>query len=99
MSLKVLLICGHPRRDSLSAALAAAYGAGAMAAGAELRTLALADQSFSPDVVAAHINDQPCEPDLLRAQQAIAWAEHLVLVFPTWWGLYPARLKACPIAC
>lgn len=94
MSLKVLLICGHPRRESLSSSLAEAYAEGARTAGADVRTLALADLEFAPDVVEQHINDQPREPDILAAQQGIAWAEHLVLVFPTWWGLYPARLKA-----
>jgi 1,4-dihydroxy-2-naphthoate octaprenyltransferase len=93
MPLKVLLICGHPRRGSLCCALAASYAAGARIAGADVRWLDLAEQDFAVDVVAEHINQQPCEPDVVTAQGAIAWAEHIVLVFPTWWGLYPARMK------
>lgn len=33
------------------------------------------------------------EPDLVDAQQSILWAQHLVFVYPTWWGTYPALLK------
>ena len=32
----------------------------------------------------------PLPPALLPAQQAIAWAEHLVLFFPLWLGDMPA---------
>ncbi|HEX6141230.1 MAG TPA: NAD(P)H-dependent oxidoreductase [Geminicoccaceae bacterium] len=91
--LRVLIVVGHPRADSLCGSLAAAYGAGAVAAGAEIRTLRLSDLAFDPDVHAVAIRAQRLEPDLERAQRLILWAEHLVFVFPTWWGLMPARLK------
>ena len=31
---------------------------------------------------------------MIAAQEAIAWAEHLVLVYPLWLGTLPALLKA-----
>ncbi|XID96123.1 NAD(P)H-dependent oxidoreductase [Paenibacillaceae bacterium WGS1546] len=33
------------------------------------------------------------EPALLEAQEAIRRADHLVFVYPTWWGTMPAVLK------
>ena len=36
---------------------------------------------------------QTLEPDLLEAQRQIHWAEHLVFVYPVWWGGVPALLK------
>ena len=36
---------------------------------------------------------QALEPDLQAAQAQITWAEHLVWVYPTWWGAMPALLK------
>jgi putative NADPH-quinone reductase len=33
------------------------------------------------------------EPDLLESWEKIKWAEHLVFVFPIWWGGMPAMLK------
>lgn len=34
------------------------------------------------------------ESDVARAQSLIAWADHLVFIYPTWWGSAPACLKA-----
>ena len=91
--LKVLIVIGHPRRDSLSHALAEAYAQGARRAGVELRQLELAGLAFDPHVRTRHFADQLVEDDLCRAQGLIAWADHLVLVYPTWWGTMPALLK------
>ena len=93
MPKKVLIILAHPRKNSLCAALAAAYRRGAVVAGAELRELLLPDMQFDPLVRTPRPEEQPLEDDLKAAQEAILWAEHLVLVYPTWWGTYPALLK------
>lgn len=92
--LRVLLILGHPRRDSLCAALADAYGEGAARAGVELRRIDLATLSFARDVTADSPENQPLEPDLQAAHDDLAWAQHLVFVYPTWWGTMPALLKS-----
>ena len=36
---------------------------------------------------------KPASASIERAQRAIAWAEHLVIVFPLWLGDMPAVLK------
>ncbi len=33
------------------------------------------------------------EPDIVKAQKLILWAEHLVFVYPNWWGGAPALFK------
>lgn len=33
------------------------------------------------------------EEDLVKAQELIRWADHLVFVYPIWWGTMPAVLK------
>lgn len=91
--MRCLLILAHPRRDSLCAALFDACAAGAREAGVECRELILGELSFDPDVHALSPELQPLEPDLVRAQHDIGWAEHVVLVYPTWWGTFPALLK------
>lgn len=91
--MRVLIILGHPRRDSLCGAMADAYREGAERAGIEPRLLALSDLQFDPDVRVDSPEYQPLEPDLQRAQEWLAWAEHLVFVYPTWWGTMPARMK------
>jgi putative NADPH-quinone reductase len=89
----VLIILGHPQKDSFCAALAEAYAAGARDAGCEVRTLALGDLDFDPVRRTGYGEAPPLEPDLLRAQNDIAWADHLVFAYPNWWGTMPALLK------
>lgn len=90
---KILVVVGHPRRESLCAALAAAYAEAARGSGAEVEVLALADLAFDPVLRGGYAGAQPLEPDLVAAQASIAAASHLVLVYPTWWGAPPALLK------
>ncbi len=90
---KILVVLGHPRKDSLCGALAAAYVEAARGAGAEVRELTLAELSFDTVLHAGYTAEQPLEPCLAAAQQDILWAEHLVFVYPTWWGGLPALLK------
>jgi len=90
---RCLLILAHPRRDSLCGALFDACAEGAREAGAECRELVLSELHFDPDVHAVSPEQQPLEADLERAQRDIHWADHLVFVYPTWWGTFPALLK------
>jgi 1,4-dihydroxy-2-naphthoate polyprenyltransferase len=91
--MNVLIILGHPRSASLCGALADAFAMGAREAGADVRRIDLATLSFDPDVHSVSPNQQPFEADLHRARELILWAEHLVFVYPTWWGTMPALLK------
>lgn len=91
---QILVLTGHPRRDSLCAALAARYAFGARAAGHEVRTAALADLPI--DLVAPDYHAPSADqPAWIAAVQAdIAWCDHWVIVAPLWWGGVPAALKA-----
>ena len=93
MSKRILVILGHPSSDSFCAALADAYGEAARGAGHEVRELRLGQLDFDPILHEGYRQVQPLEADLLAAQQAISWAEHLVFAFPVWWGGVPALLK------
>ena len=93
MARRILVILGHPALNSLCAGMAIAYAEGAQAAGAEVRRLDLGSLHFDPLLHAGHYGEQPLEPDLQQAQADIRWAEHLVWVYPIWWGAMPALLK------
>lgn len=91
---RILVINGNPRPASLCAALGEAYAQAARAAGHEVEQVQLAALRFAPDLPEAYESLPPLEPDLQRLQQQILAAEHLVWVYPVWWGTVPARLKA-----
>ena len=91
--MKVLVILGHPRVDSLCGALADAFCDGVSSAGVTLRRLNLSELDFDPYLHMPSPNDQALEADLEQARELVHWADHLVFVYPTWWGTTPALLK------
>lgn len=93
MSKKIAVIIGHPDGDSFCSALAAAYSSGASRQGAEVRTVDLGAIAFDPSLKHGFRKRTELEPDLVAAQETIRWADHLVFVYPTWWGTMPAILK------
>lgn len=90
---KILLWLGHPNNDSLCGSLLDAYRKGAEAAGAEIRIIRLADLQFDPNLRMGFKGGQKLEPDLARFQGDLAWANHVVLALPLWWGSMPGALK------
>ena len=90
---RILLILGTPKHDSLCHALAEAYCSGARGQGHVVRQLRLGELQFDPILREGFGQQQTLEPDLLEAQRQIHWAEHLVFVYPVWWGGVPALLK------
>ncbi|MFS0725608.1 NAD(P)H-dependent oxidoreductase [Paenibacillus sp. 1P07SE] len=93
MKSKIAIITGHPDPQSYCAALSAAYGKGAGGAGTEVRHIDLSQLDFNPNLAYGYRQRTELEEDLLEAQETIRWADHLVFVYPTWWGSVPAVLK------
>lgn len=93
MSRSILILLGHPDRDSLCGALAHSYATAAGVAGHRVRLIALGELDFDPVLHHGYRQVQPLEPDLEDAAEAIRACDHLVLVYPTWWGGMPALLK------
>lgn len=91
--MNVLIILGHPRQKSFSGALADSFKKGALLAGMNVRQLVLAELDFNPNVTVISQKLQKQEDDISLSQELIQWADHLVFVYPTWWGTMPALLK------
>jgi len=89
----ILILLGHPDRDSLCGALAQRYATAATNAGHSVRLIALGELAFDPVLRHGYRQIQALEHDLQDAGDAIAACDHLVLVYPTWWGAAPALLK------
>ena len=90
---KILIINGHPDKESLCFALAESYKKGADASGIECKLVHLIDLQFNPILTYGYRVVSELEPDLIKIQQEILEADHLVIVYPNWWGTYPALLK------
>ena len=93
MPKNIVVILGHPDSRSFCKALADTYIASAKASGHEVRFFPLGALSFDPVLRQGYRSEQTMEPDLVSVQDAIRWAQHVVLVYPIWWGAMPALLK------
>ena len=89
----ILIINGHPNKDSFNFALAAAYKKGAVSSGAEIKEIVIADLKFNPNLNHGYQKRTELEPDLLDSWDKIKWADHLVWIHPVWWGGLPAITK------
>ncbi|MBX2872944.1 MAG: NAD(P)H-dependent oxidoreductase [Saprospiraceae bacterium] len=91
---KILIVNGHPDKESFNAALTEAYAKGARAqANTKVDVLYLADLTFDPILQYGYRKRTELEPDLLRAIALLKEADHTVWVYPVWWGGMPALLK------
>ena len=90
---KILIINGHPNKNSFCFGIAEAYREGASDAGAEVKEIIIRDLKFNPNLEFGYEKRTMLEPDLLAAWEKIKWADHLVWVHPVWWGGLPAITK------
>ncbi|MCR2747937.1 NAD(P)H-dependent oxidoreductase [Limnobacter parvus] len=93
MRKRILIVLGHSSEDSLCCSIANTYLKGAQAAGHDVRLLSLGKLKFDPILQNGYNAIQALEPDLVAAQESMVWAEHMVFVYPIWWGSIPAILK------
>ena len=91
--MKIFVLLGHPDKETLSGELANVYEQEATKAGHEVRRSNIGDLQFDPILHKGYKEIQAFEPDIVTVQDNISWCEHLVIVYPNWWGGMPAILK------
>lgn len=91
--MNVLIIIGHPRKQSLTSSIAEAFYKGAIEAGTSAQLLYVCDLNFNPNVIHPTPHLQEDEADIIKSRELFHWADHIVFVYPTWWGTMPALLK------
>jgi putative NADPH-quinone reductase len=93
VNMQVLIIHANEDKNSFCAALANSIYRGCIAAQNPCNIIHIADINFDPILHKAYKYHTPPEPDVLEIQQQIKKSSHVVLVFPIWWGTYPALFK------
>lgn len=95
MTHRIAIIQGHPDRSQahLGHALAHAYADAAIAAGHQVRHVVVAELACEPLTRKAAWEREPADECVQAAQGTIAWADHLLIVFPLWLGTTPAAFQ------
>ncbi|MEI8202776.1 MAG: NAD(P)H-dependent oxidoreductase [Bacteroidota bacterium] len=89
----ILILNAHPDKESFCFELANHYKREADSSGANCKLIHLIDLDFEPVLRKGYRQPTKLEPDLVAIQQEISNTDHLVFIYPNWWGTYPALLK------
>lgn len=92
----IVIIQGHPDAQTrhFGHALADEYAKGCEDGGHEVKRIEVAKLDF-PLLRTKEDFEKGSPPDSIKqAQDAITWADHLVIIYPLWLGSMPALLKA-----
>ena len=85
----ILIINGHHKNESFSAALVNAYKIGAEKSNAKVKYINMAETNFQ--FIESDIDNTKAVKD---AQEKIKWASHIVWVYPIWWYGTPSKLQS-----
>lgn len=89
----ILIINGNPNEKSLSTSIVNELAKSINKVSNQIKTIHLYELQFDPILWNGYQKIQELEPDLVSAQNSIKEANHIVFVYPSWWGLFPALLK------
>jgi len=94
--MRIAVVDGHPdpAKERFCHRLAAAYAEGARLSGYDVRVVSIAELDIPFLRSQAEWLHGTLPPQLKQAQDALAWADHLVIIYPLWLGDVPAFLKA-----
>ncbi len=93
---KILVVYCHPNPKSFTHAVLERIEDGLRASAAEVRVLDLHADPFDPVLV---VDEERRRRDLDKVEytrahrELVAWCDAMVLVYPVWWGGFPAMLK------
>ncbi|MDY8136125.1 NAD(P)H-dependent oxidoreductase [Aquimarina sp. 2201CG5-10] len=90
---KIVIINGHPDKESFSFGLSESYKKGIQKSRAKIEEITIRELNFNPNLQFGYRKRTELEPDLLKAQEKLKWADHLVWIYPIWWGSVPAIMK------
>ena len=95
MGNRILIIDGHPdpNAERYVHALSKAYFDGAKSNGHEVRSIIVSELDFPLLRASADYQSGTPPETIVRCQQNVLWADHVVILFPLWLGSMPALLK------
>lgn len=91
--IKILVINGHPDKESFNTVIADRYIKTALDLGTEVRYIHIGTLNFNPNLQFGYRQRMELEPDLVKALEDIHWSDHQVWIHPIWWLGMPSIMK------
>lgn len=91
--MNVLVINGNPKKYSFCREVAERYCQGLGSEISSKSVIHLGEVKFDPVLRDGYQGSQELEPDLREVRDLFCAADHVVFVYPNWWGVMPALLK------
>ena len=91
--MNILVINGHPDKESYCQAIFQTIVENIDSKRHELEMINLNEEEFDPVLRYGYRQRMEDNPFILRSQSLIQWADHLIFVYPIWWSSMPSLLK------
>ena len=91
--MNILVINGHPDKESYCQAIFKTIVENIDSKKHELEMINLNEEEFDPVLRYGYRQRMEDNPFILRSQELIQWADHLIFVYPIWWSSMPSLLK------
>lgn len=91
--MNILVINGHPDKESYCQAIFQTIVENIDSKSHELEMINLNEEEFDPVLRYGYRQRMEDDPFILRSQELIQWADHLIFVYPIWWSSMPSLLK------
>ena len=91
--MNILVINGHPDKESYCQAIFQTIVENIDSNRHELEMINLNAEEFDPVLRYGYRQRMEDDPFILRSQELIQWADHLIFVYPIWWSSMPSLLK------
>lgn len=91
--MKILVINGHPDKESYCQAIFQTIVSNLDTSRHEIITINLNEEDFDPVLRYGYRKRMEEDPFILRSQEWIQWADHLIFVYPIWWSSMPSLMK------
>ena len=89
----VLVVMGHPDRESYCQAICDTYVGALNSDRVEVETLDLGRLEFDPVLRYGYHQRMAPDPVIAKSQELVKWCDHIVFIFPCWWEAMPSLLK------
>lgn len=91
--MNILYINGHPYKKSFHHTIQKTYVSSIDRSKHTIKVLELGELSFDPVLRGGYSERMPEDKVVLKSQELVKWADHIIFTYPIWWGMMPSLMS------